>query len=117
MIYGQWGTVCDDMWSIEDGHVICRELGYLAAIVVTTAASFGAGDGEIWLDNVMCSGNETSIADCTSNGFGSHNCNHNEDAGVRCLAGLEFIIPRMSSILRYTSVWDCLFYHLQAKTY
>jgi len=54
-----------------------------AAVAVTTA-SFGAGQGRILLDDVHCTGNETSIMSCSHTPIGSNNCNHNEDAGVIC---------------------------------
>lgn len=46
---------------------------------------FGAGQGPIWLDNVNCSGTETSLTECGHNGLGISNCAHNEDIGVRCI--------------------------------
>ncbi|KAL3888987.1 hypothetical protein ACJMK2_001351, partial [Sinanodonta woodiana] len=38
----------------------------------------------IFLDDVMCSGHESSIYNCSHNPWYSHNCGHHEDAGVRC---------------------------------
>ena len=45
-------------------------------------AHFGRGTGSIVMDDVYCTGTETTLISCrhTTN----HNCRHFEDAGVRC---------------------------------
>lgn len=47
-------------------------------------AFFGTGTGIVWLDDVRCTGNETSILNCSHNGIGRSNCGHGEDANVIC---------------------------------
>ncbi|XP_035864167.1 deleted in malignant brain tumors 1 protein-like [Sander lucioperca] len=81
-----WGTVCDDGWDLNDAEVVCRELGCGTAMNATESAHFGEGTGQIWLDNVACSGSERSVTLCQHTGFGTHNCGHGEDAGVVCSA-------------------------------
>ncbi|XP_031569045.1 deleted in malignant brain tumors 1 protein-like [Actinia tenebrosa] len=81
---GQWGTVCDDGWDLKDAKVVCRSLGLPRAVSAPQGAAFGPGTGPIWLDNVRCSGSESSLFQCGHNGLGSHNCGHGEDASVVC---------------------------------
>ena len=49
----------------------------------SSGARFGAGSGDILLDNLMCTGNEMTLLDCRSP-LRVNNCNHSEDAGVIC---------------------------------
>ncbi|XP_042077558.1 deleted in malignant brain tumors 1 protein [Haplochromis burtoni] len=81
---GQWGTVCDDLWDLNDAKVVCRQLGCGSARSALQNAAFGQGSGPIWLDSVACFGNEPSITDCRHNGLGVHDCGHNEDASIIC---------------------------------
>ena len=82
---GQWGTVCDDGWDDTDAGVVCRQLGFGSSGMAIGLADFGQGSGSIWLDNVMCTGNESTLVSCGHLGVGiSRSCRHSEDAGVRC---------------------------------
>ena len=82
-----WGTVCDDGWGLNDARVVCRQLGYPGAIGAPGSSRFGAGSGKIWLDDVACSGSESSLDKCLHRGWGIHNCYHGEDASVICSRG------------------------------
>ena len=106
-----WGTVCDNMWGPTNAGVACRQLGFSSTgkyhettsintdvqwvtihgnvnfptgATAFSLAFFGQGTGAIWLDNVVCTGNETSLYECQNAGIGVHKCNHDDDAGVRC---------------------------------
>ena len=56
-------------------------------------AHFGQGTGEIWLDEVSCTGSESELLDCRHDDIGVHDCDHSEDASVRCSSKL--IIKRL----------------------
>ncbi|KAM4664982.1 galectin-3-binding protein-like [Discoglossus pictus] len=84
--YGEtWGTICDDEWDIQDASVVCKYLGFSGASEATKGGFYPSGSGTIFLDDVRCNGNETSIADCKFKGWGNSDCNHREDAGVICI--------------------------------
>ena len=82
---GAWGTVCDDVWDIQDANVVCRSLGFQTANSAPSSAAFGPGTGAILLRDVGCTGSESSIFDCVHSELGVHTCTESQDVGVRCL--------------------------------
>ena len=87
---GMWGTVCDDGWDMEDATVVCRQLGFPYGAAKSNA-QFGQGTGQIWLDDVVCSGKESRLDACSHAGWGDENCDHLEDVGIICQADLQGI--------------------------
>ena len=90
-------------------HIFMKE-GVWVSPDVYGLQTFGGGSGRIVLDNVQCVGNEASLSDCPA--LSVHNCDHSEDAGVRCLSGKcnncdEWIECNHTSILR-------LYFHLSS---
>ncbi|KAJ4939355.1 hypothetical protein JOQ06_028804 [Pogonophryne albipinna] len=84
-VNGEWGTVCDDLWNINNAEVVCRQLGFTRALKAAKNSEFGEGkDLRILLDDVQCDGTESGLLDCQHTGVGINNCAHYEDAGVIC---------------------------------
>ena len=92
---GQWQTVCDDGWDLNDADVACRQLGYGYAIRVVTNALFGRGTGGQWEAFFSCTGRESGLEYCSTS---SSSCGHSEDVGIICSNSSKYINSSISSI-------------------
>ena len=84
MYQGIWGTVCDDGWDDIDATVVCRGLGFLNGIT-STQDQVVTDSLPVWLRQVGCLGNESTLSHCRHTGVGNTgNCSHAQDARVKC---------------------------------
>ncbi|XP_028399560.1 scavenger receptor cysteine-rich type 1 protein M130-like [Dendronephthya gigantea] len=91
---GQWGTICHDEWDFRDARVACRQLGYIDAVrALYHGKQVPSGSGQIWLDDVACTGKEQNISSCSHKGWGVNNCKHAEDVGVECETSIRLRGP------------------------
>ena len=60
------------------------QISYIGA---TIGSQYGAGSGQIWLDDVNCNGHESGIEQCVHPPWGQHNCDHTKDISITCCCG------------------------------
>jgi len=84
---GRWGTVCNDGWNDKYASLVCAQLGFGSSGSLT---DFGPGTGNILLDKVKCSLNDTILASCGHYGVGIVGCDHSKDVGVIC-NGMQYV--------------------------
>ena len=60
------------------------QVAFFPGAVAFSNAHFGAGVGPIQLDNVDCTGSESSLIDCSHSSTVTCTNGHSENAGVRC---------------------------------
>ena len=61
---------------------MCKQLGFDQALDYTPGGYFGQSTGPIYMSNVICTGAEASITDCTFST--THSCDHSQDVGIYC---------------------------------
>jgi len=68
----------------------------LDGVEVLTGSQFDHGTGPIFLDQLGCTGTETSLLQCSQFAdLGLYSCDHSQDAGVRCI-GMEVIFYQLT---------------------
>ena len=84
---GVWGTICDDLWTSLNAKVACAQmlLGPPQVSLYHRYKNFKELNiSKIWLDDIVCKGDEESLSDCEHKGWGTHNCGHHENVHLQC---------------------------------
>ena len=63
--YGVWGGILGHSIDVRVGHVVCRQLGYSGAQRIFRKSVFGHMRGPIFVKEIRCRGNESTISQCT----------------------------------------------------
>ena len=81
---GQWASICDDNWGINNARVVCLQLGYKYGVRAIRGGQVLPGSGNLWLHDVNCTGYEQCLSSCSHKGWANQRCTHFNDAGVEC---------------------------------
>ncbi|KAM9113667.1 scavenger receptor cysteine-rich domain-containing group B protein-like [Pangshura tecta] len=84
LINTTWGAVCDAGWGLPEAGVVCKQLGCGTALSAPGVAQFGHGTGDVWLEGVSCSGQESLISECQLSRLGPGLCGRGSEASVVC---------------------------------
>ena len=93
---GVWGTVCDYYFSLLEGTIICRQLGYYGANATYNYAFYppASNNTPIATSYVFCFGDEVQFGDCygVQQSWNTQYCSHQDDVGVACISEEAHVI-------------------------
>ena len=95
---GEWATICDDGFDVNAAKALCTHLGFSQG-EIRTDAFYGEGTGEIFVNDVECTGDETFLYECKLTRNFDDVCTHAEDVGVVCSIGKSS--PKLCKLLEY----------------
>ena len=80
-LLGHWVAACFQYWDLVDATVVCRQLGYPAALTIqnNAAQTFFGRDMRLYL---RCNGNESSIIQCNHGMTSTSYCPYNRDSVI-----------------------------------
>ena len=81
-----WSQVCDEGWDETDATVLCKELGYMHGFAITNS-ELSNGDVATFTDafwKFNCTGNETTLANCTKADHWQGHCTNGHLAAAVC---------------------------------
>ncbi|XP_052078051.1 lysyl oxidase homolog 2-like [Mytilus californianus] len=73
---GKWGTVCDDGFGDNEASVVCRYSGLSWNGRFTHEFKYWQSNSTYLLDDVVCTGRESSIENCRHTSWNLHNCDN-----------------------------------------
>jgi len=79
-----WGGVCDDWFYSDEANAVCQQVFGTDAVSYSCCSAYGSSSNGFFMDEVDCTGGETSLFDCSFDGWGVHNCFSFEYVGVAC---------------------------------
>ena len=85
---GEWGTVCDNNWNLNEANLVCQLLGYDGA----WTAYYQPGEGLVKVEEPQCTGREPTLLDCrTAQTIGGNSlCSHGRDVAVECRTSTSY---------------------------
>lgn len=83
-VYYQGKPVCHNGWDFPDANVVCKALGFAAAVNFTIRSHFGLSNTYFSLSNVNCRGDEAALYECPHD-TRTEGCETDSVAGVMCI--------------------------------
>ncbi|KAK2893024.1 hypothetical protein Q8A67_013012 [Cirrhinus molitorella] len=88
----RWGAVCHTGWDLADAAVLCRELD---CGEIKEPKSYVGPLGQIWMDQLACTGSELTVRDCPFTGWGVSSCLNGLHAGAFCQKNVRKVVVRI----------------------